>query len=315
MDNYIFDLDDNVTRTPVSYKNRHGITLAADLYRPKEFDESRQYPAILIGPPYSGVKEQGPGIYAQNLARRGFVALAFDPSYNGYSGGEPRHVSSPDIFVEDFSAAVDYLGTRSFVDRERIGAIGICGSGAFALSAAQVDRRIKAVVTSVMVDITWAAANLGPTGPLTDEQRAQALDALAEQRYTDFLEGKPALGPRGAPIGFDENTEPIGREFGEFYSTPRGYHPNSITQFTLTGTTAFMNFSLLDRIKWISPRPILFIVGEQAHSRFFSENAFNEASEPKELHVVPDARHIDLYDRTDRIPFGKLEEFFTKNLA
>ncbi|MFJ9714071.1 alpha/beta hydrolase [Streptomyces sp. NPDC101234] len=315
MDNYIFDLDENVSRTPVSYKNRYGITIAADLYRPKDFDESRQYPAVLIGPPYSGVKEQGPGVYAQNLAKRGFVALAFDPSFNGYSGGEPRHASSPDIFVEDFSAAVDYLGTRDFVDRERIGVIGICGSGSFALGAAQADRRIKAVAATSMVDISWAAANLGPTGPLTDEQRAEVLDSLGEQRYTDFLEGQPALGPRGAAIGFDENTEPIAREFGEFYSTPRGYHPNSITQFTRTSDMAFMNFTMLDRLKWISPRPILLIVGEQAFSRFFSDNVYKEASEPKELHVVPDANHIDLYDRTDRIPFDKLEEFFTKNLA
>src|SRR5215211_2501587 len=154
-DNYIFDLDENVTRTPVSYENRFGITIAADLYRPKEFDESREHAAVIVGAPYGGVKEQGPGIYAQNIALRGFVALGFDPSFNGYSGGEPRHLSSPDIFVEDFSAAVDYLGTRPFVDRERIGVIGMCGSG-FALSAAQVDRRIKAVATVSMYDISRA---------------------------------------------------------------------------------------------------------------------------------------------------------------
>jgi fermentation-respiration switch protein FrsA (DUF1100 family) len=314
-DNYIFELDEKVTRTPVSYKNRYGITISADLYRPKDFDEVRRYPAIVIGPPYSGVKEQGPGIYAQNVALRGFVALAFDPSYNGYSSGEPRHVSSPDIFAEDFSAGVDYLGTRPFVDRERVGAIGICGSGAFVLGAAQVDPRIKAVAASVMVDISRAAQEGFPAAPLTDEARRGLLDQLAAQRYADFEAGQPALGPRGAPIGFDENTDPIGREFGEFYSTPRGYHPNSITQFTLTSNLSFMNFSLLSHLEWISPRPILFVVGENAHSRFFSEDAYELAAEPKELHVVPNARHIDLYDRTDLIPFDKLEEFFTKNLA
>jgi uncharacterized protein len=314
IDNYIFELDDNVTRTPGSYKNRYGITISADLYRPQDFEETRQYPAIVIGPPYSGVKEQGPGIYAQNLAQRGFVALAFDPSYNGYSSGEPRHVSSPDIFVEDFSAGVDYLGTRPFVDRERIGAIGICGSGAFALGAAQVDPRIKAVAASVMVDISRTAQEGFPAAPLTDEARRDLLDQLAAQRYADFEAGHPALGPRGAPIGFDENTDPIGREFGEFYSTPRGYHPNSITQFTLTSNLSFMNFSLLSHLEWISPRPILFVVGENAHSRFFGEDAYELAAEPKELHVVPAARHIDLYDRTALIPFDKLEEFFTKNL-
>jgi uncharacterized protein len=313
-DNYIFDLDIDVVRTPVSYRNRFGITIAADLYRPKDFDESQEHPAVVIGPPYSGVKEQGPGIYAQNLAKRGFVALAFDPSYNGYSGGEPRHTSSPDIFVEDFSAGVDYLGTCSFVDRDRIGAIGICGSGAFALSAAQVDRRIKAVVSVVMVDIARMTAR-GPLDSLTEEARGEILDQLAEQRDTDVEAGRPALGPRGAPIGFDENTDPIGREFGEFYSTPRGYHPNSITQFTLTSSLSFMNFQLLDHIGWISPRPILLVVGEHAHSRYFSEDAYELAAHPKELYVVPNAGHVDLYDKTDLIPFDKLAEFFTNNLA
>ncbi|WP_218024972.1 alpha/beta hydrolase [Nocardia pseudovaccinii] len=314
MDNYIFELDENVTRTPVSYKNRYGITLAADLYRPKEFDENRQYPALVIGPPYSGVKEQGPGIYAQQMAKRGFVALAFDPSYNGYSGGEPRHSSSPDIFVEDFSAGVDFLGTRPFIDRERIGGIGLCGSGGFVLSAAQVDRRIKAVVTSALVDISKLAA-YGPTGDLTGEARAAMLDALAEQRYADFLNPVPVLGPRGAAIGFDDDTEPVWREFGTFYSTPRGYHPNSITQFTATSDLAFANFALLSHLDWISPRPILLIAGEQAFSRRVSEDVYQAASEPKELLLVPAANHVDLYDRTDLIPFDKVEQFFTKHLA
>jgi fermentation-respiration switch protein FrsA (DUF1100 family) len=313
-DNYIFDLDENVTRTPVSYENRYGITIAADLYRPKDLDESGRHPAVVIGPPYSGVKEQGPGIYAQNLAQRGFVALAFDPSFNGYSGGEPRHASSPDIFAEDFSAGVDYLGTRPFIDRERIGAIGICGSGSFVLSAAQVDRRIKAVVASAMVDISRMAAK-GPFDSLADEARGEMLDQLAEQRYADFEAGHPALGPRGAPIGFDENTDPVGREFGLFYSTPRGYHPNSITQFTLTSTPSFMNFQSLANIGWISPRPILFLSGGNAFSRYFSEDAYQQAGEPKELYVVPDANHIDLYDNTDLIPFDKIEAFFTENLG
>ncbi|MDX2823840.1 alpha/beta hydrolase [Streptomyces ipomoeae] len=313
-DNCIFDLDDNVTRTPVPYKNRFGITIAADLYRPKDFDESQGHPAIVIGAPYGGVKEQGPGIYAQNLALRGFVALTFDPSFNGYSGGQPRHVSSPDLFVEDFSAAVDYLGTRPFVDRERIGGIGMCGSGGFLLSAAQVDRRLKAVATIVMYDISRVASK-GFHDLLSDEERGGMLDVLAEQRYADFEGHAPALTPRGAPIGFDDTTDPIGREFGEFYSTPRGYHPNSITQFTMTSLMSFMNFPLLTHIESISPRPILFVVGEHAHSRYFSEDAYELAAEPKEFYAVPNAGHVDLYDKTDLIPFDKLEEFFTKNLA
>ncbi|MFJ8770411.1 alpha/beta hydrolase [Streptomyces clavifer] len=313
--NYIFELDENVTRTPVTYKTRFGITIAADLYRAKNLDESQQHPAILIGAPYGGVKEQGSGIYAQNLAKRGFVALAFDPSYNGYSGGETRHMSSPDVFVEDFHAAVDYLGTHPFVDRDRIGAIGMCGSGGFLLSAAQVDPRLAAVATSVMYDISRVVQEGFKGSPLTDEARAGLLDQIAQQRYAEFEGEAPLLTPRGAPIGFDENTDAIGREFGEFYSTPRGYHPNAITQFTMTSLMPFLNFPLITQLEKVSPRPILFITGETAHSRYFSEDAYELAAEPKELHIVPGAGHVDLYDKTDLIPFDKLEEFFTKNLA
>ncbi|MBT2722790.1 alpha/beta hydrolase [Bacillus sp. ISL-46] len=313
MSNYIFELSNKITRKSVSYKNRFGITIAADLYLPTDFDESKKHAAVIIGAPYGGVKEQGSGIYAQNMAERGFVALTFDPSFNGYSGGEPRHLSSPDLFVEDFSAAVDYVGTRPFVDRNRIGAIGLCGSGSFAISAAQVDRRIKAVTTVSMYDIYRAQRN-GFKDTLTEEDRNRILDVIAEQRYAEFEGNPPALTDRGAPIGFDDNTDPIGREFGEFYSTPRGYHPNSITQFTVTSSMSFMNFPLLANIKSISPRPILFIIGEQAHSRYFSEDAYELAAEPKELYIVPNAGHVDLYDKTDLIPFDKLEAFFTENL-
>ncbi|OPX57879.1 MAG: Alpha/beta hydrolase family protein [Methanobacterium sp. PtaB.Bin024] len=312
-DNYIFELSDEVTRQPVSYKNRFGIKVAADLYLPKEFDESKKHAAIIVGAPYGGVKEQGPGIYAQNMAKRGFVALTFDPSYNGYSGGEPRHLSSPDLFVEDFSAAVDYVGTRPFVNRHQIGVIGICGSGGFGISAAQVDRRIKALATISMYDISRYHRD-GFNDILTEEDRNNMLDAIAEQRYEDFEVNKPVLTPRGAPFVFDDNTDPIGREFGEFYSTLRGYHPNSITQFTVSSSMSFMNFPLLTHIKSISPRPILFIIGEHAHSRYFSEDAYELAAEPKELYVVPNAGHVDLYDKTDLIPFDKLEAFFSENL-
>lgn len=311
MPNHIFELSDNVTRKPVSFKNRYGIKIAADLYLPKDVEESKKLPAVMIGSPYGGVKEQGAGIYAQNMAERGFAALAFDPSYNGYSGGEPRHLSSPDLFVEDFCAAVDYLGTRPFVDREQIGAIGMCGSGAFAISAAQVDRRIKAVATTSMYDISRVQSN-GWKDSLTEVDRNNTLDAIAEQRYADFESGAPRLTDRGAPIGFDDTTDPIGREFGEFYSTPRGYHPNSITQFTVTSSLSFINFPLLSHIQSISPRPILFIIGEHAHSRYFSEDAYELAAEPKELYIVPDAGHVDLYDKTDLIPFDKLEAFLAE---
>lgn len=312
-DNYIFKLSDEVTRQSVSYHNRYGIKIAADLYLPKDFDESKKHAAIIVGAPYGGVKEQGPGIYAQNMAKRGFVALTFDPSYNGYSSGEPRHLSSPDLFVEDFSAAVDYAGTRPFVDKDQIGVIGICGSGGFGISAAQVDRRIKAVATISMYDIARNASK-GFMDSLTEEERNKILDEVAEQRYAEFGGKEPVLTPRGSPIGFTDDTDPIGREFGEFYSTPRGYHHNSITQFTVTSSMAFMNFPLLTHIKSISPRPILFVIGEHAHSRYFSEDAYKLAAEPKELYIVPNAGHVDLYDKTDVIPFDKLEAFFRENL-
>lgn len=312
-DNYIFELSSKVTRKSVSYKNRYGITIAADLYIAKDFDENEKYPAIIVGAPYGGVKEQGPGIYAQNMAERGFIALTFDPSFNGYSGGEPRHLSAPDFFVEDFSAAVDYVGTHPLVDRNKIGAIGICGSGGFALSAAQVDRRIKAVATVSMYDISRMNSK-GFMDSLTREEWDGMLDTMNAQRYIDFENPNPLLGQRGAPIGFDETTNPVGREFGEFYSTPRGYHPNSITQFTLTSSLSFMNFPLLTHIKTISPRPILLIIGDSAHSRYFSEDVYKEALEPKELYIVPSANHVDLYDKTDKIPFGKIESFFTESM-
>ncbi|AKB85304.1 alpha/beta hydrolase [Methanococcoides methylutens] len=308
-----FTLSEKVTVEKVSYKNRYGITVAADLYLSNDVDKSKKYPAIVVGTPYGGVKEQGAGIYAQNMAERGFVAIAFDESFNGESSGEPRHTSSPDIFVEDFSAGVDFLGTRPFVDRNMIGAIGICGSGGFSITAAQADRRIKAVATVSMYDMSRVKREGWEDG-MTDEQRNQYLDELGEQRWKDFENGEVKLTPRGAPEKVDENTDPISYEFYEYYSTKRGFHPNSITQFTMSSDMSFMNFPLMNYIDTISPRPILFIIGEHAHSRYFSEGAYEMAAEPKELYVVPNAGHVDLYDKVDLIPFDKLEGFFTENL-
>jgi fermentation-respiration switch protein FrsA (DUF1100 family) len=192
--------------------------------------------------------------------------------------------------------------------------IGMCGSGALSLSATQVDRRIKAVAPVVMYDHHRLYSE-GFRNSLTEEQRNRLLEARAAQRYADFEGAEPMLTPRDAPIGFDDRTDPIAREFAEFYSTPRGYHPNSITQFTTTSSLSFMNFPLLTHLKWISPRPILFVTGEHAHSRYYSEDAYAQAAEPKELYVVPNAGHVDLYDKTDLIPFDKLEAFFTEDLA
>lgn len=312
-----FTLSDQVIKQNVQYKNRYGITIAAHLYVPKKRDASKKYPALVIGTPYGGVKEQGAGIYAQNMAERGFIALTFDESYNGESGGAPRHVSSPDVFAEDFSAGVDFLGTRPFVDRNQIGAIGLCGSGGFALKAAQVDPRIRAVATTSMYDISGVKRN-GWMNGMTAEERTKSLDELARQRWKDVDTGQPDLTasfPSKPVTTIPAGMDPIASEFFEYYAMKRGFHPNSIGAFTKTSDMAFMNFPLLNYIETISPRPILFIMGEKAHSRYFSEEAYQQAVEPKELYIVPNARHIDLYDRTDMIPFDKLTAFFSQYLT
>lgn len=311
-----FDLSDDVTVEKVTYKSRYGIEVSAEMYTSKTLDRSKRHPAIIIGTPYGGVKEQGAGIYAMTLARRGFVTLAFDESFNGESGGEPRHVSSPDIFVEDFSAGVDFIGTRPFVDRNRIGVIGICGSGGFAVTAAQVDKRIKAVVTASMYDMS-RVNHYGWEDSMSKEEYDKMLDRLGEQRWEDFEKGEPQYIPSfpeevtdSVPAGLD----PISAEFWEYYAMERGHNPRARGGFTTTSNMAFINFPLMNYIETISPRPILFIIGENAHSRYFSEDAYRRAAEPKELYIVPGARHIDLYDRTDMIPFDKIESFFREYL-
>ena len=311
-----FSKSDKVIHEKVTYPNRYAITVSADMYMPKDIDKSKKYAAIIVGTPYGGVKEQGAGIYAQTMAERGFIAIAFDESFNGESGGEPRHVSSPDIFVEDFSAGVDFLGTRPFVDRQKIGVIGICGSGAFAITAAQVDHRIKAVATASMYDMS-RVIRYGWKDGMSDEQRNQTLDQLGEQRWKDFETGSPLL-PQGFPgepaDTIPEGLDPISSEFWEYYAMARGHHPRAHGPFTKTSNMAFMNFPLLNYITAISPRPILFIIGENAHSRYFTEDAYEKAAEPKELYIVPGARHIDLYDRVVMIPFDKLTSFFKAHL-
>ena len=308
MSGYIAKLPENVERTHVRYNNRYGIALAGDLYMEKGMDKTARHPALIVGAPYGGVKEQGPCVYAGELARRGFVALTFDPCYMGESGGEPRHVSSPDLFSENISAGVDFLGLQPFVDRDRIGAVGICGSGGFALSAAQVDTRIKAVCTASMYDMS-AAARLGQT----PEQIQAAKEALSAQRWTDAENGYPEWVPTFPEEPADrppEGLDPVSEEFYRFYGVKRGHHPNARANFTTTSALSFLNYALLDHVEEIAPRPILLIVGDRAASRSFSEAVYQRAAEPKELYMVADAEHIDLYDRMDRIPFDKIQSFF-----
>lgn len=304
-------LSDNVERQGVRYKNRYGMEIAGELYTAKNLDLNKKHPAIIVGAPYGGVKEQAPSVYANGLADKGFVVLTFDQSFIGDSERKPRHVSSPDIFVENFSAAVDYLGLQDFVDREKIGIIGICGSGGFALSAAQVDTRIKAVATASMYDMSTAVRE-----GMDKNALFAAKDRLSRQRWADAENGAPEYVPMfpDEPLETVPEMDKISDEWFRFYATKRGFHKEARGGATSTSTLALMNFKLLDYIDEISPRPVLFIVGDRAHSRYFSENAYKAAAEPKELFVVKDAEHIDLYDRTDRIPFDKLDSFFKTNL-
>lgn len=312
--NYIFKLNDMVQRESVSYKNRYGFEVSGELYYLKNVDQSKKYPALIVGAPYGGVKEQGPGVYANELAQKGFLVLTFDQTFMGDSNGEPRHVSSPEIFTENFSAAVDYLGLLQIVDRNKIGVIGICGSGGFALSAAQVDTRIKAVVTTSMYDISFSTRG---KDLMSKEDLYLLKDKLSQQRWTDAENGYPEYIP-AFPLepaqSVPERLDATDEIWFKFYGMERGHHPHARGGFTTTSSMAFLNTRLLDFIDEISPRPVLFIVGDQAHSKYYSEYAYEKAAEPKELYVVEDADHIDLYDRVDKIPFDKITDFFEKSL-
>jgi len=310
-----FPQSDKVEHQKVTFKNRYGITLVADLYLPKNRDNQR-LAAIAVSGPFGAVKEQSSGLYAQTMAERGYVTLAFDPSYTGESGGEPRNLASPEINTEDFSAAVDYLGLLPYVDRQRIGVIGVCGFGGMALNAAAVDKRIKAVVTASMYDMSRVMAK-GYYDSMTKEQRAQALEAMSQQRWVDAENGAPAAGPRNLPETLPAEADPVLTMYFDYYRTPRGFHERSLNSngaWNATNPLSFMNMPLLTYINEIAPRPILLIAGEKAHSRYFSEDAYKAAAEPKELMIIKNGIHTDLYDRVDIIPFDKITDFFGKNL-
>ncbi|MDW6004619.1 alpha/beta hydrolase [Vibrio mangrovi] len=312
-----FAQSDKVDHQKVTFKNRYGITLAADLYLPKGADQQK-LPALAISGPYGAVKEQASGLYAQIMAERGYVAVAFDPSYTGESSGTPRNVSSPDINTEDFSAAVDYLGLLDYVDRSRIGVIGICGFGGMSLNAAAIDKRIKAVVTTSMYDMSRVMSK-GYFDSMTAEERSAGLEQMNQQRWVDAANGEPTMAPPGLPDPSQlTGEEPqFVKDYVDYYRTPRGFHPRSLNSngsWTVTNPLSFMNMPLMTYIAEIAPRPVLLIAGENAHSRYFTEDAYKAAGEPKEMMILDGLAHVDLYDQVDKIPFDKIDAFFGENL-
>lgn len=313
-----FYRSDKVEVQKVTFKNQYKMNIAGNLYLPKDMDKSKKHAAIIVGHPMGAVKEQSADLYAVKMAERGFTTMSVDLAFWGGSDGQPRNAVAPELYAETFSAAVDYLGTGPFADREKIGAIGICGSGSFAISAAKIDPRLKAVATISMYDMGAANRN-GLNHSLTLAQRKQIIADAAEQRYVDFQGGATKY-TSGTVHEITEKSNPIEREFYDFYRTPRGEFtpagssPLLTTHPTLSSNTKFMNFYPFNDIETISPRPLLFITGDQAHSKEFSEDAYKRAAEPKELYYVAGAGHVDLYDRVELIPFDKLESFFKANL-
>ena len=309
----VFPQSDKVNHTKVTFHNRYGITLAADLYIPK--NAGGKLSAIAVSGPFGAVKEQSSGLYAQTLAERGFLTIAFDPSYTGESSGEPRYVASPDINTEDFSAAVDYLSTRDDVDAERIGILGICGWGGMALNAAAIDTRIKATVTSTMYDMSRVNAN-GYFDAMDADARYELRKQLNAQRTEDYRNGMYALAG-GVVDPLPSDAPQFLKDYHGYYKTQRGYHKRSLNSnggWNKTSSLSFINMPILSYSDEIRSA-VLMIHGEKAHSRYFSEDAFKKLKgDNKELLIIPDANHTDLYDRMNIIPFDKLEQFFREYL-
>ena len=308
-----FPKSDKVSHRKITFHNRYGITLAADLYEPKNADG--RLPAIAVCGPFGAVKEQSSGLYAQTLAERGFLTIAFDPSFTGESGGQPRYVASPDINTEDFSAAVDFLSVQDNVDPERIGILGICGWGGMALNVAAMDTRIKATVASTMYDMTRVNAR-GYFDAMDADARYEQRKTLNAQRTEDYKNGNYQLGG-GVVDPLPEDAPFYVKDYYDYYKTERGYHQRSLNSnggWNTTSALSFMNMPILaysDEIR----SAVLVIHGEKAHSCYFSEDAFkNLKGNNKELMIIPGAVHTDLYDRMDVIPFDKLESFYREYL-
>ena len=309
-----FPQSDKVNVKKVSFKNRYGITLVGDLYTPKD-KTSEHMAAIAVAGPFGAVKEQASGLYAQTMAERGFITLAFDPSYTGESGGEPRNVSSPEINTEDFSAAVDFLSNQKDVNPDEIGIIGICGFGGFGINAAAMDTRIKATVAVTMYDMTRVTAN-GYFDAMTEDDRYKLKESLNKQRTEDFKNGTYAKAS-GLPEKLTGEEPQFVQDYYGYYKTPRGFHKRSINSngnWNTTASLALINMPILAYSNEIR-NAVLIIHGEKAHSRYFSEDAYKKLKgDNKELLIVEGANHVDLYDNLEKIPFDKIESFFTTYL-
>lgn len=330
-DTRVFKVDHSIETQFVRFQNRYGIEVAGHMYLPKNFDANQQYKAIVVSGPFGAVKEQVSGLYAQELAKNGYVAIAFDPSFTGESGGNVRDVGSPEIFTEDYSAAVDFIGSLQFVNKDQIGAVGICGLSGPAVTAAVNDVRIKAVAVAAMYDMHESIRDHYKGSYYTPDQREKVKEYLADMRWKEAekgesipgyhevpfdADGNVMQGKRGLPEKLPENPDRVTKEFHEYY-IGRAYHPraiNSSKAWSSTTPYGFFNFSLMNNIKELSPRPLLLITGDKAHSKYFSDDVYAKAGDAKEMIVVPGATHTDLYDQMDKIPFGQLEKFFDDNL-
>ena len=314
------------------FANRYGFEVAAHLYLPENFAGDGKYKAVVISGPFGAVKEQVSGLYAQEFAKKGFVAVAFDPSTTGQSSGARRDMASPDIFTEDYSAAVDFVTNLTFVDPEAVGAVGICGLSGMAITAAVNDVRIKAVAVSAMYDMSDSIRNHYRGAYYTDSQRLAVKKHLAAMRDREAKSGQAirdahevAVNAQGGTESFDTmfpdtlpaDADPVIKDFFGYYVT-RAYHPRAVNSNTSAWDSlvpyGFFNFRLMENISELAPRPLLLVTGDKAHSRYFSENVYQKAAEPKEMIVVPGATHVDLYDQMNRIPFDRIIGFFEKNL-